>query len=213
MNLKGSAGGKAIAIKLREEALDRYYTNPSYCTNCNTIIKVKENEKVQTARRKKFCCSSCSANYNNKLRKVKPKERCPICNTEIERLSLTCKKHRGLLSDSSNLYVFNKTKGQFKTEKRGYQNWRSLITKMAKRVYLSNNLPLSCVVCGYDSTFDVCHIKAVSDFDDETIIGEINNVSNLIALCPNHHWELDHGVLDINDIAYYGSGHPLRLII
>ena len=35
---------------------------------------------------------------------------------------------------------------------------------------------------------------------------------NLIALCPNHHWELDHGKLDLNDTAYCGSGHPLRPI-
>jgi predicted restriction endonuclease len=23
----------------------------------------------------------------------------------------------------------------------------------------------------------------------------VNELSNLVALCPNHHWELDHGLL------------------
>jgi hypothetical protein len=203
------AGGRATAIKSREKALNRYYSNPNYCLQCNNIIEVKEKEKTQIARKKKFCSRSCFVSYNNKLSKTKPNNKCPFCGIKINRKSKTCTKHKGLSINSSDLFVFNKTKGQFKNEERNYQNWRSLITKMARRIYLLNNLPKFCAICGYDKTFDVCHIKAVSDFNDETIIGEINNITNLIALCPNHHWELDNGKLDINDIAHYGSGHPL----
>ena len=38
---------------------------------------------------------------------------------------------------------------------------------------------------------------AVSDFDDSALISEINSKDNLIALCPNHHWEYDHGLLKL----------------
>lgn len=34
--------------------------------------------------------------------------------------------------------------------------------------------------------------KATSDFDDDVLIKEINNINNLIGLCPNHHWEFDN---------------------
>jgi len=37
----------------------------------------------------------------------------------------------------------------------------------------------------------------VSDFPDAALIAEINDIANLVALCPNHHWEFDHGVLTL----------------
>ena len=43
----------------------------------------------------------------------------------------------------------------------------------------------------------MAHIKAVSDFNDDTLISEINDIDNLIALCPNHHWEYDNTDFDI----------------
>lgn len=37
----------------------------------------------------------------------------------------------------------------------------------------------------------------VSVFDENTPIFEINSITNLIVLCPNHHWEYDNGILKI----------------
>ena len=44
---------------------------------------------------------------------------------------------------------------------------------------------------------EVAHIKAVADFSDGSTLAEINSINNLIALCPNHHWEYDNGYLKI----------------
>ena len=44
-----------------------------------------------------------------------------------------------------------------------------------------------CFVCGYNNHVEIAHIKAVSDFDKEAELSEINNINNLVALCPNHH--------------------------
>ena len=33
----------------------------------------------------------------------------------------------------------------------------------------------------------------------DQLISEINNIDNLIALCPNHHWEFDHSQLNISE--------------
>ncbi|WP_443081868.1 HNH endonuclease [Terrisporobacter sp.] len=52
-------------------------------------------------------------------------------------------------------------------------------------------------MCGYTNHIEIAHIKAVSDFDDNILISEINNPDNLIGLCPNHHWEYDNGLLKI----------------
>lgn len=78
-----------------------------------------------------------------------------------------------------------------------WQTARSTIQKNARNVYFLSNKPKQCVCCGYDKHFEVAHIKAVSDFEDDALISEINNEDNLIALCPNHHWEYDNTDFDI----------------
>jgi predicted HNH restriction endonuclease len=44
---------------------------------------------------------------------------------------------------------------------------------------------------------ECCHIKGIGTFSKETLIGEINNIKNLVFLCPNCHWEFDKGLLVI----------------
>lgn len=56
---------------------------------------------------------------------------------------------------------------------------------------------LKCSNCGYDKHVEVCHIKSISSFNNESKISEINDISNLILLCPNCHWELDNGILKL----------------
>lgn len=46
----------------------------------------------------------------------------------------------------------------------------------------------------------MAHIRSVSDFDDSAPIGRIDDISNLIALCPNHHWEFDHGIINLTEL-------------
>lgn len=82
-------------------------------------------------------------------------------------------------------------------EKRNYQ-LNSRIRDLARIVFNKSEIEKKCVNCGYDKHIEVCHIKAISDFDLETPISEINNINNLIALCPNCHWELDHKVLEFD---------------
>lgn len=84
MNLgKGYTGAAASAIASRKRALDRYYNDPNLCKKCGLIIDVKENQKVQVARKKKFCNASCSAKFNNhaKPKRVRASstKTCPHC--------------------------------------------------------------------------------------------------------------------------------------
>ena len=74
---------------------------------------------------------------------------------------------------------------------------RSYIQKYARIIYQNSNKPKQCICCNYDKHYEVAHIKAVSDFNDDTLISEINDIDNLIALCPNHHWEYDNTDFDI----------------
>lgn len=83
-----------------------------------------------------------------------------------------------------------------------YNQWqiaRASIARMAREIFNKSDKPKQCIVCGYKNHYEVAHIKAVSDFDNNTLISEINSINNLIALCPNHHWEYDNHMLDISD--------------
>lgn len=61
---------------------------------------------------------------------------------------------------------------------------------------MKSGLPQCCILCGYSKHIDVCHIKDISSFTNESLISEINDLNNLVALCKNHHWEFDHDHLD-----------------
>lgn len=68
---------------------------------------------------------------------------------------------------------------------------------LSRKAYLKSDKPKECHNCGYAKHFDVCHVKDVKDFDGQTLVTEVNSLDNLIALCPNCHWEFDHGHLEL----------------
>ena len=91
--------------------------------------------------------------------------------------------------------VLDKTKGELFEQRKNWQSARSAIQKSARAIYKSFYPKPKCAICGYSNCVEVAHIKAVSEFEDETTIREINSIDNLIGLCPNHHWEYDNGIL------------------
>lgn len=74
---------------------------------------------------------------------------------------------------------------------------RMPIAKNARKSYDRSGKDKKCYLCGYDKHVEICHIKAVADFDENTLIKEINSPDNLVALCRNHHWELDNGLIKL----------------
>jgi 5-methylcytosine-specific restriction endonuclease McrA len=64
-------------------------------------------------------------------------------------------------------------------------------------IYRNSDKPKHCVNCGYSKFYEVCHIRAVKDFPGTATMSEVHSLDNLIALCPNCHWEFDHGMLTL----------------
>lgn len=143
----------------------------------------------------KFCNKSCSAIYNNKLFPKRSEEgRCSTCNTKIPRRSKYCAPCRpGKPLDLSTI-----TYGQMSGE-RIYQK-NSRIRDFARQIYKKSDKPKHCIRCGYDKHFEVCHIQGISNFPSETLVSTINSLDNLMALCPNCHWEFDSGKWTLNDL-------------
>ena len=104
--------------------------------------------------------------------------------------------------------VMDKTKGDLFKDRKNWQSARSDIRKHVDKVFEKSGIEYKCWLCGYDKHIEIAHIKAVADFDDSSLVSEINDIHNLIPLCPNHHWEFDHNCLseeNLNKIKEYSA--------
>ena len=46
---------------------------------------------------------------------------------------------------------------------------------------------------------EVHHLKGILQFDEDTLIKEINSEDNLVWLCPNHHAMLEKGLIKLDN--------------
>lgn len=104
------------------------------------------------------------------------------------------------LEPKKTLAVSKRTKGELFANRRNWQSARSAIRRDAQEVFNKSNKSKQCIICGYDKHIEIAHVKAVSEFNDEALVSEINHIDNLIALCPNHHWEYDKGILELGNV-------------
>jgi hypothetical protein len=142
-----------------------------------------------------FCSRSCSNSFNNiKYPKRHKSNKCKFCGTLIESVVMFCEecikngKHvkggkfllNRTLKDAINNY---KGPSKFNGVREHARNITKDITK--------------CSICGYSHHVETCHIKPISSFDLDEKLSIVNNSDNLVVLCRNHHWELDHGILKL----------------
>lgn len=189
-----SAASKVRGEKTRQAAIEGYFKNPNICKNCQQPIPLSKGlSVVSTARAKKFCNHTCAAKYNNlganspnRLR-AKPPKLCDMCDQRIERKSTRCMPCRSIASkerieNSSRIGVV-----------------RTVLSEHARSVLFRDGI-IPCVMCGYTFVVEAAHLKAVKDFPRNAIIKEVNDRSNLVPLCPNHHLEFDRGKLSLTDL-------------
>lgn len=147
------------------------------CTNKNrTFVKVRKNVK-----RIRAYCSDC----NIPISGYKSKQ-CKSCY-EQNRKKIFLEKGNSISVND----VLSKTKN-YKSLHR-YQPIRNDAGKLIKLAGVSQE----CKVCGYSKHVEVCHVKGISEFDKDSLLSEVNHLTNLVYLCPNHHWELDNGILKL----------------
>ena len=168
-------GGRNAGKVVKEKYLKKYLENPNICEYCGKAIVPREGERLQDVKKRKFCNRQCRGKY---------------------RTSRTLKKEKKpkAIKESK---TPNKTKGELFSGRANWQSARSSIRDLARKEYISSGKPMECFVCGYTCHVQVCHKKAVSDFDDKALVKEINDIENLVPLCPNHHWEFDNKILKL----------------
>jgi len=143
-------------------------------------------------RNPKFCSRSCAIRQNNVLApKRKPEGSCFVCGCAIPRRNRYCPEHRPDPRLDRSLPIRAVADGSEHSACR-YARLR----QDARRQYLAA-FPYRCSQCGYDKHIEVCHKRALTSFSLDTPISVVNSLDNLVGLCPNCHWELDHGLLQL----------------
>lgn len=137
----------------------------------------------------KFCGRSCAASYNNRMfpKKIKTVKlpTCVDCGKQLGHVrSLRCNScHQvGRLDD--------RTLGEMVYYQHHKSSAFALVRSRAR--YAFPKCP--CEKCGYTKHTEVCHIRPVRDFPLDTKVSVVNARSNLLRLCPNCHWEMDHNL-------------------
>lgn len=176
-----------------KQKCEEYSKNPNICLSCGSKIELN-NKKLSEVIIKKYCNKSCAVSANNlipKRKKLSQYNNC-TCGNLKKMTAISCKE---CVVDKNSIQ--NRTIGQLRLQHKTYSNTRIAIARNARRVFKKLNIK-SCIICGYDKHVEAAHIRSVASFDDTTLLREINNKENLVALCPNCHWEYDNGLLELN---------------
>jgi predicted HNH restriction endonuclease len=185
------------AVEYRKSLKYLYYTEVE-CLNCTTKFNKKNSEITKSPNN--FCSRSCSASYTNKITPKRALEgNCKECNKSIPSALSFCKECSKWTRSpiKGRFYYDDKTLEEATREGKKASRYCT-IREYARKTLLKSGIEKNCKNCGYDKHVEVCHIKSISSFDLSTTIKEINDLSNLIYLCPNCHWELDKGILELN---------------
>lgn len=153
----------------------------------------------------RFCSRSCSAAFNNAAspKRLLVERSCPKCGVSLGvvkcddiRLCGDCRKGRRSWSEWEKT-----TLDQARSTGNANAGSRYPYIRIhARKKWIALGNSMSCEECGYSHHIDVCHIKDVSSYDPSTLIGVINDLSNLVGLCKNHHWEFDNGFLRVRGV-------------
>jgi hypothetical protein len=138
---------------------------------------------MSSTKLRKICCIDCGSWCGSGRKYCKPCRQKK--KQELKEQCINSKKSDAIYSNGhiSNRYA--------KIRYHARHDYEKIITK--------------CQKCGYDKHVEICHIKSIKEFEDSATIAEINHKSNIVGLCPNCHWEFDHGLLDITKICIIDS--------
>jgi transposase-like protein len=151
--------------------------------------------------RPRFCSQSCVSTYSNLHDRERYAKRqinriiryCKYCGVQLDGRRTTC------IVCNHNIVEWDEVKLSEIEGKAKYQI-HAQVRRIARSNYRISDCPKFCINCGYSKHYEVCHIRPITDFPLDTTIGAINDLSNLVALCPNCHWEFDHHMLSLEEI-------------
>lgn len=192
-NVNAFCSKSCAAIYNNSHNADRRF-GPERKTKCKYCSNIIGHERK--------VCDECKL-LNETQRKIKTIEKLKIEEELSKQICKVCGKstrgHGDLCITHKAMKIDEQTLSDLKCEIGIKSNRYSAIRTRARTIAKSNGMLKHCEVCGYSKIVAACHIKPISLFPLDTKISKINLLSNLIGLCPNHHYEMDHKLLSSED--------------
>lgn len=189
------------------ECQKEWYEKNSYieveCKKCGKRLRILKGDYNKNETKNFFCSHSCSASYNNsnrirkKIEKAHENSKCPICGKAKYYTSELCQECR----NKEKRKIKERTLGSFIEGHKYLTTKCSLIRKDARRTIVESGKERVCEYCHnheYDDILEVHHIKSILEFENDSTVAEINDINNLVWLCPNHHKMLEMGLIKLN---------------
>lgn len=169
----------------RDKKLNRI---PACSKTCATYIRNTKNPKPKKEKQSR----------GSRKKVVAPPKLCKTCNKPIPADRVYCKACYKADNEKILAYTIGQIRELYKDK--SSMAVAAKIRGYGQTIYKNSDKPKYCIHCGYSKFYEICHIIAVKDFPDTATMAEVHAIDNLIALCPNCHWEYDHGMLSIEQI-------------
>jgi hypothetical protein len=165
--------------------------------------KIQHNQ-CECGNKKQITSEICRLCYINKMNSLKIIHKCSKCNVEISKSSKHSRCINCYRDDiRNNLIQKDETIGQFKYKNSKNPNHFVKIRQHARRIAeIHGLLDNGCSICSFPFV-DVCHIKPIKEWEDDSLMSDVNDTENLIILCKNCHWLFDHGYNSIELIKNF----------
>lgn len=152
-------------------------------------------EQTHNAR---FCTRRCAVTVNNKVPKRKTKVHICACgNVQRRRECRDCVLQRRSrvrqALDARTLQSF------VEKNAKNHPSWKYAEVRSHCRS-TNRHLAKRCQVCGYDKHVELAHVVALHLWPSSATLREVNHENNVLVLCRNHHWEFDHGLIELSDV-------------
>ena len=177
------------------------------CKECGKEYEIEKSEYDKKIRRGSefFCSRSCAAKYNNreypKREKTSTAEICPICGGKKSRASGICsecnrkKRENDVMSHELGYYIGYDKKLPYITRR------CTEIRKVAREIMENNkDVEKVCACCHnheFDDVLEVHHIKGIAEFSPYDKVSKVNELKNLVWLCPTHHRMVERGLIEL----------------
>lgn len=201
------------SCKCRGEWKSKNRTVNVKCKYCGKEFKILLSDYNRSKTKHFFCCQSHSASYTNRYRNNDKKMKdvvwkggkhkkgynaCPRCGKLKSYTAELCRK---CCIELKHEKIKLKTLGYYIDGHKYLTIKCSEIRKDARRTIENSNKVKHCCFCGnnheFDEILDVHHIKGILKFPSSATIGEINNIDNLMWVCPSHHKMLEKGLITL----------------
>lgn len=158
----------------------------------------------------KYCSLKC-ANVDHVRRWRKKTQNFCKCGKKILPESSQCVN----CAHSSKIAGKTTTIGVFRKKlsvKGKHPSWMHSHVRTLCRSWNKHLLKYNCQKCNYFLHIELCHIRPISDFEDNFTLGEVNREDNILVLCRNCHWEFDHKHLLLQSIPNRPTGSCTQII-